>query len=72
MADFDREKLEREGWVRQTLIDEPRLSELVELYESLSCEVLLVPFDPKLDADQCNACFSDPDRYKVIYTREKS
>ena len=71
MTDFDRERLEREGWKRQTLTDEPRLSELVELYESMSYEVLLVPFDPKAEEAECTACFDDPDRYKIIYTRKK-
>jgi len=72
MADYDRENLEREGWKRQTVIDEPRLSELVELYESLSYEVLLVPFDPELEEAECGVCLEDPEKYMIIYTRKRT
>ena len=71
MGEYDRDRLEREGWKRQTVTDEPRLSELVELYESLSFEVLLVPLDPEAE-EGCVECFDDPSRYKIIYTRKKS
>ena len=32
-------EMEKEGWIKQTTIGEPRLSEIVELYESLGYEV---------------------------------
>lgn len=71
MKEHDRKRLESEGWKRQSVIDEPRLSELVELYESLSYEVLLVPFDPGDEPSECHVCLEDAGRYKVIYTRKK-
>lgn len=65
-----REELEKQGWERRTTYDEPRLSEIVEMYEETGFEVRLEPFDPD-DEDGCTACMkADPDRYKVIYTRK--
>lgn len=65
-------ELEGEGWVRQFTADEPRLSEAVELYESLGLEVHLEPVTPDKSAEECQICFEeDADRYKTIYTRPK-
>lgn len=62
--------LAKEGWEKRSIIDEPRLSEVVEMYESLDFEVLLEPVD--LDSEECSECMrADPKRYKVIYTRPK-
>jgi hypothetical protein len=66
------EELEREGWVRQFAADEPRLSEAVELYDSLGLEVHLEPVTPDESVEGCQICFEvDGDRYKTIYTRPK-
>jgi hypothetical protein len=53
-----------------------RLSEAVELYESLGFEVLLVPLLDESGVEgqngACTSCFgSDPEpgRFKVVYTR---
>jgi hypothetical protein len=66
-----REKLEAEGWVRQFIACEPRLSEAVELYKSLGFEVRLVRVTRDELEGECAACFEaeDAERYKVIYTR---
>ena len=37
------EELEKEGWIKRTTIDEPRLSEIILEYESLGYEVRLEP-----------------------------
>ena len=67
----DRRKLEKEGWERRTVTDEPRLSEMVELYEELDFEVLVLPVEPE-DLDGCTACIDlEPDRYRTIFTRPK-
>ena len=61
--------MKREGWEKQTTYDEPRLSEMVALYEELGFEVRLEPFDPDGEP-QCSECMmADPDRFKTIYTR---
>jgi len=73
MIESSREKeLEREGWVRQFTADEPRLSEAVELYDSLGYEVHLEPVTPSELMEECQPCFEvDSNRYKTIYTRPK-
>ena len=67
-----REELEKMGWERQTTYDEPRLSELVDMYKELGFEIRLEPFNPD-DEPGCSECMkADPARYKTIYTRAKS
>ena len=64
-------ELEKDGWVRQNTIDEPRLSELVEMYELIGFEVHLEP----LTSEEMKRmkCFEGQfDRYKTIYTRQKN
>lgn len=75
---MDLEKLVDEGWQRQSVASEPRLSEVVRTYEGLGFEVLLVPVLDQCEAEggagACTACFSaddDPNRYQVIYTRPR-
>ncbi len=68
------------GWEKRFMADEPRLSEMKELYESIGFEVLLEPLPDKQEIagcveSGCTACMDiDPDRYRIIYTRavEKS
>jgi hypothetical protein len=58
------------GWTRRTTIDEPRLSELAELYQELGFEVMLRAISRHELGDQCHECFlKEPDRYRTIYTR---
>jgi hypothetical protein len=65
------ERLRKEGWTRQNTIDEPRLSELVEMYGEMGLEVHLEPFHPD-EMDECDDCMRKmPERYKTIYTRPK-
>jgi len=67
-------KLSALGWVRKTITDEPRLTELVELYESIGFEVHLEPLSSellKLMGEECKACYiGNWERYKVIFTRK--
>ena len=66
-------ELERQGWMRQFVADEPRLSEAVELYKSIGYEVRLEP--PVFDqtSEECSQCVlhRDCNKYKTIYTRPK-
>jgi len=67
----NRDKILNEGWEKRSTIDEPRLSELVKLYEELGFEVLLAPFDPD-EEPGCSECMkTSPQRYRTIYTRKK-
>ena len=56
MANKSREdELEREGWTRQFTVDEPRLSEAVEMYKLLGFEVHLEPMVSDEDSEECAA-----------------
>lgn len=65
--------LEDEGWTRQTVASEPRLTELADLYRELGLEVKIVDFAALgIESGSCIACFeaeSGTCRHKVIYTR---
>jgi len=64
-------QLLEEGWVRRFTAEEPRLSEMKELYESMGIEVLIEPGMPE-DDEQCRSCLDAEGferRYKTIYTR---
>ena len=63
---------EIDGWITRTTTDEPRLSELVELYEELGFEVMLRPVSAEEADGTCSVCvMDDAGRYKTIYTRQK-
>lgn len=66
-------ELERQGWRRQFVAGEPRLTEAVEVYKSLGYEVRLEP--PFLDkaSEECKKCLlhQDCSKYKTIYIRHK-
>ena len=64
-------QLEKEGWIRQFTIEEHRVSEYVELYESLGHEVRVEPIDPS-ELGECQACYTaECNKYRTIYTRTK-
>ncbi len=59
-------------WLKRNITDEPRLSELVEMYESLGFEVKTENFIPENFPKECSECMLQfPEKYKVIYTRKK-
>ena len=77
------ELLESEGWTRQFTANEPRLSEVVELYKETGLEVHLEPLPKETpcrsceedsDESECRVCFEGiEDQFKIIFTRpEKS
>jgi hypothetical protein len=75
------ETLEREGWVRQFIANEPRLSEAVELYEEAGFDVHLEPLPEGQECEacagpeekgECRVCFEGfEDQYKIIFTRPR-
>ncbi|MFZ3045028.1 MAG: hypothetical protein WA151_03870 [Desulfatirhabdiaceae bacterium] len=72
MAGQRDEMLTLDGWERQNSLDEPRLSDVVSMYEEIGFEVRLEPFDPD-DETGCTECMkASTGRYKTIYTRRKS
>ena len=66
------EELEKGGWERRSIVDEPRVRELVDLYESLGFETHIEPVRPEEMVGECTECFEvDCQKYKAIYTRSK-
>ena len=72
------DELVKRGWTKRFVANEPRLSEMVELYQSMGHEVHLEPLPPvncdstSEDSEECRACFRGfEDQYKFIYTRPK-
>ena len=60
-------------WVKRNITDEPRLSELVEMYKSLGFDVMIKDFKPEELSEDCSDCMAAyPERYKVIFTRKKA
>jgi hypothetical protein len=60
-----------EDWEKRSTNDEPRLSELVKMYEEIGFEVLLEPFEPDKEPG-CSECMKiSPQLYQTIYTRKK-
>ena len=65
-----KEELVGQGWEKRTTYDEPRLSEMAEMYAELGLEVCIEPFDPA-DQPDCAECMrQQPERYKTIYVRK--
>ena len=64
--------LESQGWQRRFSAQEPRLSEMKDLYESLGLEVTILNGGIPDDGQECTDCFNlegFSDLYKTIYTR---
>jgi len=66
------EGLEKEGWVKRTTIDEPRLSEIVEEYESLGFDVHLEPVKVEDLDEECRRCYQNQiDKIRTVYVRKR-
>ncbi len=65
-------ELTREGWQKQSTNDEPRLSELAEMYKDIGSDVHFEPFHPE-EEPGCTECMKlQADRLKTIYIRKNS
>lgn len=54
-----------DGWIKQTTIGEPRLSEIVENYRSLGYEVHVIEHVEQTDG--CNTCFDAGKEMGQVY-----
>ena len=71
------DELAKEGWQKRFVAEEPRLSEMIELYKATGFEVHLEPLSAVEEPDEgsgecqeCRICFEGTeDRYQVIFTR---
>lgn len=65
-------RLLKEGWVKQTTIGEPRLSEIVENYKAMGYEVYVKEYQSQ--GAGCNTCFDAGkemgDVYGDVYIRK--
>ena len=65
--------LQKDGWVRQTTIGEPRLSEIVKNYQAMGFEVHVEEF--KSEGEGCNTCFDAGQEmgmsYGTVYVRKR-
>ena len=66
------EKLIQTGWEKQATYDDPRLSEMVEMYKEIGLEVHLEPFDPENEKGCTGCMLLMPEKFKTIYTRKKT
>ena len=65
------QKLVRAGWEKQATYDDPRLTEMLEMYREIGLEVHLEPFNPE-NEEGCTGCMQlTPEKLKTIYTRKK-
>jgi hypothetical protein len=70
-------ELKQEGWHKRFVAEEPRLSEMAELYKETGFEVHLEPLSAVEEPDEknqecqaCRICFEGAeDKYRVIFTR---
>ena len=71
ITDIKENPLEKEGWQRRSILDEPRLSEVIKMYEDMGLEITVVDFELEL-AEGCKTCLDCPSgKLKVVYTRPK-
>ena len=76
------EELEAEGWARQFIACEPRLSEAVDMYREAGFDVHLEPLSKEpqcgtpvdgTEEGKCRICFEGvEDQYRIIFTRPVS
>lgn len=74
------DELKKEGWQKRFVAEEPRLSEMVQLYEETGFDVLLEPVsvveepdEGKEECQECRICFEEGEnQYLMIFTRPKA
>ncbi len=65
-------RLAGEGWENRGTFDDPRLSEIVEMYGEIGFEVRLEPFCPESETGCAECMKAESDKFKVVYTRRKT
>ena len=66
------ERLIGDGWEKQATYDDPRLSEMVDMYQEIGFDVHLEPFNAA-NEEGCTSCMAlFPDQFKTIYTRKQN
>lgn len=69
---MDMSWLEKEGFTKRGVFEDPRLSEIVEMYKEAGFDVVVVDYE-NTDPDSCKQCYEGKEmkkRYKVVYTKK--
>ncbi len=63
---MDGEEALVKGWTRRGIYDDPRLTQILKMYEEIGFTVKLEPLRPELEPG-CKDCIKlNPDKYKVL------
>ncbi|MBC8442165.1 MAG: hypothetical protein H8D87_21065 [Deltaproteobacteria bacterium] len=58
------------GWERRGVYDDPRLTQILKMYEEIGFIVKIEPVRPEIEAG-CTECTKEnPDKYYVLYTKK--
>lgn len=74
------DELAKAGWQKRFVAEEPRLSEMVDMYKETGFEVHLEPLatveEPDEENEECQSCRicfeGSEDKYQVIFTRPQA
>ncbi len=58
-----------EEWVRRGIYDDPKLSQIINMYEEIGFTVRVEPFKPGMEPGCIECIKENPDKYKVLYTK---
>ena len=66
------DKLEKQGWVKRTILREPKLSEIVREYNSLGFDVHLEPITLEDIDEGCNICYENQiEKFRIVYVKKR-
>ncbi len=59
------------GWSYRGIFDDPRLTEMANLYEALGFMVRITPVPAFFPGKGCDRCFKEtPKKFKALYTKK--
>ena len=71
---MDTSETQIKGWERRGIYDDPKLTQIVKMYEEIGFSVKVEPFKPGKEPGietGCTECIKEnPDKYKVLYTKK--
>lgn len=64
------EDLIKDGWEKIGIYNEPRLSEICELYRELGFDVLVIPYEGKFN-HECGVCYDTDEKleFKIVFPK---
>ncbi len=59
------------GWSYRGIFDDPRLTEIANLYKALGFMVRITPIARVFSEKGCDRCFKEtPEKFKALYTKK--